>query len=445
MGNESKVLCASSEDFARESIPMSERKNVLSPLIVWIGYVFFPTGIMAAITVTGSFTFSQAMLICIGSCILLGGLSSVTGTIGQREGLTFGLLSNFTFGIKGMKFPALLVPITLIGWDCINISVAALMLTAFFNAENLYWLVCLLIGILYVVTSIKGYRYINILGNVAVPAIVIFMGISCVAGIKNIGGLSNLFTAIPDAVGSMSLVAGLTAIVGTFAVGAGTSSPDIQRYCRNQKDSITVSLVTFCIAFVYLLITGGIAAIAVNSTDLVQVFKLLNLLLIGALAIFFLTWTTAVTDFYSAALGIAAALNIGKTKTTIVIGTISVILAMLRVYLYIIPWMTLMSAIAVPIGGVLAADYFIVNKGRYPDIKNVYQKNPEIIIPAIKISPFISWIIGCVVVLSTTHANIGIPPLFGWLSSFILHVILSRIISQPFAASSQISNTESLN
>lgn len=420
------------EDYAREMIPLSARQPLRSPLVVWVGWVFFPTGITAAITVTGGFTFMDTLWITLISCLLLGSISAIIGTVGQREGLSFGLLSNFAFGKAGMKIPAVLVPVTLWGWNAINVSVAALMLSAFFNIEHMYWLVCLVTGAIYVATSIKGYKYITYLGYIAVPAIILMMAIAAWKGIITIGGWSKLMEVVPDAVGSMTLVTGLTAIVGTFSIGAGTGSPDIQRWCKTPKDSILVSVITFGIAYSFLMLSGAIASIAVNNNDMVSVFKLLDLLMVGAIAIFFLTWTTAVTDYYTASLGLSAALKISKTKGCLIVGISAVLLSMIRPYNYLVFWLTLMASLAVPVGGIIAADYFVNNKGKYPDIRNVTANLGQMKIPDIKWSAMISWAIGFILIQWTTSANFGIPPLFGWLGAFIAMIIFGKIIPQPF-------------
>lgn len=420
------------EDYALEMIPLSARQPLRSPLVVWIGWVFFPTGITAAITVTGSFTLSDTLWIALISCLLLGTLCAVTGTIGQREGLSFGLLSNFAFGTKGMKIPAILVPVTLWGWNAINVSVAALMMSAFFNMEHSYWLFCLVTGALYVITSIKGYKYITYLGYVAVPAIVAIMFIAARTGINTIGGWDKLMEVVPDAVGSMSMVAGLTAIVGTFAIGAGTGSPDIQRWCRSTKDSILVAIITFGVAYSYLMLTGAIASIAANNNEMVEAFRILGLLMVGAIAIFFLTWTTAVTDYYTASLGLSAALKISKTKGCLIVGCSAVALSLIRPYNYLVFWLTLMAALAVPAGGTIAADYFVCNKGKYPDIRNVTADLGETKIPEIKWAAMISWVIGFIIIQWTTAIDFGIPPLFGWVGSFVAMIVFDKIIHQPF-------------
>ncbi len=52
----------------------------------------------------------------------------------------------------------------------------------------------------------------------------------------DLGSWSNVFNMDPGALGTITLATGVTAMVGSFACGAGGASADIQRFARSQVE-----------------------------------------------------------------------------------------------------------------------------------------------------------------------------------------------------------------
>ena len=79
-------------------------------------------------------------------------------------------------------------------------------------------------------------------------------------------------------------------------------------------------------------------------------------------------------------------------------------------------WLTFLSSAIPPIGGVILADYFIVNKNKYINFDKTTFKNVNSI-------AVVSWFIGSVAAKFIP----GITPVYGVLGAAISHVVLSKL------------------
>ena len=88
-----------------------------------------------------------------------------------------------------------------------------------------------------------------------------------------------------------------------------------------------------------------------------------------------------------------------------------------------------MSTLMTPLVGVLASDYYLLHKGKYPKIETTFEAGQ---IPEYRWASFASWFVGIVVVYLTTKFGIGLPPLQGMIASAVAQLIFAKVIPQPF-------------
>lgn len=415
------------DEYSKSAIPLSERRPFYSPLSVWIGYAYFPAGVMAAIAIGGSFTFTNAVLVTFFGCIILALISGIGGAIGQREGLSFGLLTKFAWGRVGYKLAAIVIPLGLIGWNSIHISIAARFLGESFGFQ--YHITCIVLAIIFGYVAVKGFKHMTIVSTIAIPLIIVLLAVGMARGLNKLGGWAGLMSYVPPAAGAISVAAGVNSMVGTFACGAGGGSADIQRWNKTERQAWLVAIITFGIFYTYLMVSGTIIALGAGTTDLIDAFVNLGLLIGATFVLVFLTWTTCDTDYYCSSLSFSAVTGISRRNSTIIIVACACLLALFRSYLFLMTWLNLMSSIMVPLVGVLASDYWFVNKGKYPPIE--VTESPGIV-PDFKLCAFAGWIVGFLVVFYTGNKSIGIPPLQGIIIAGIVHAVVYNLYPQPF-------------
>ena len=119
---ENKSLAAKKDsEFSTGTVPDSARRSIGSLVFTWIGYVFTVTIMSAGGQIaSGAASFGQAMAaVYIGYAILFV-IAMATSIISMRTGLSFGLVSRFSFGKNGAKLISFFTTVTLCGWFSIN-------------------------------------------------------------------------------------------------------------------------------------------------------------------------------------------------------------------------------------------------------------------------------------------------------------------------------------
>lgn len=159
MANE-KTTAVDSE-FSTGTVPLSERRNLGSLVFTWIGYVFTVTIMSAGGQIaSGASSFGQAMAaVYIGYAILFL-IAMATSVISMRTGLSFGLISRFSFGTNGAKLISFFTTVTLCGWFSINCYLMGDVTHVLFPAIP-RWPVTLLFGALMVFSALKGQKVMN--------------------------------------------------------------------------------------------------------------------------------------------------------------------------------------------------------------------------------------------------------------------------------------------
>jgi cytosine permease len=435
-------------EYTLSRVPYKARRHILSPVTVWIGYCFFPAGIAASVAIGASFSFMQTVLITLAGCVILFLMSGVQGTMGQREGFTFALATRFAWGSVGYKIGALFIPIGLTGWSSIHLNVAAGFIEQV--AGELagkpmpwaYYASCIVFALVFGFVAIKGFKIITIVSYVCVSVVIVLLAFSASKGIDIIGGWNALFEAKPVNPGSMTVAAGITSMVGTFACGDGAASVDIQRFNKTPFQAWVVAFVTFCIAYPFLMLSGAITALATRSSGLVEAYIALSLLSIGCICIAFLTWTTVDTDFYSSSLSFSAVIGGKRERAVAVIATFVCILSLFKPSNFLTGWLTAMAAIMIPLIGIAAADYYIVNKARYPEPSVALEGNK---IPKVKWCAVISLIIGAATLVLSNRYNFLIPPINCIIMSAASHVLFAKILPQKANFNALIDETARKN
>lgn len=423
-------------DYEREPVPEHVRKNWLQMGMVWIGVGLCIPAFMLGGAVGAGLTLGQAFAAIFLGSLVLTVVSSLVSVIGARTNLSAAMLSRFAFGERGSYLVALVMALGSFGWFGVQTGVfgeAALALLGLLGASAPKVLLILLGGILMTSTAVFGYRAIEKLSIIAVPALaaLMFASLYRVLAEHPWGHLA----ASPPPGDPLPFGVAVSIVAGSFMVGA-VISPDICRYARREADAVGSCITGFSVGFVIIVFIGSILAQATGQADIVQVMAGLGWGAIAFIVLILSQWSTNDNNLYSAALAFSVVFRTWpKWRLTVAAGLLGTLLAMLGIYGQFVPWLMVLSALVPPIGGVVAADYYLVSRERYR-----FEQLASL--PAVRWPAFAAWALGSLTAFATT------PPPTGWgwfqlttvsaIDAFLVavaaHTVLARALERRAAA-----------
>jgi len=352
-------------DYPRSEVPSGARKGLLSTSILLFGFTFFTATMFAGGRIGMAFDFQTMLWAAVIGNLLLGLYAAVLGLIACRSGLNAVLMGRFCFGDLGSKLSDLLLGFTQIGWYAWGTATIAIVLVKLLELpESLTVPLMVLFGFGFCLTAYVGYKGLDLLSRVAVPAMLILLLVSLWIASADIGGLDALLAVQPQQ--SMSLNLAITLVFGTFVSGA-TQATNWTRFARSSRGAVLASLVGFFIGNGLMIVAGAYGAIVYQQPDIVEVLVLQGLSMAAVVMLFLNLWTTQDNTIYNFA---AAGCNLlrSERRKLITLGgaAIGTLLAIGGMYELLIPFLILLGSVIPPIGGVIMADYFYLHKGRYP-------------------------------------------------------------------------------
>lgn len=111
-----KQTNATTNDYEFCAVPEDKRKSYASLTIVWTGYVFVVTSMMAGGGLAAGLKFSNILLVCVLGNVFLGIIATLVSIISSKNGLSFALLTKYSFGINGSRIASFFVPLVNLGW-----------------------------------------------------------------------------------------------------------------------------------------------------------------------------------------------------------------------------------------------------------------------------------------------------------------------------------------
>jgi cytosine permease len=352
-------------DYPLSEVPSGARKGLLSTSILLFGFTFFTATMFAGGRIGMAFDFQTMLWAAVIGNLLLGLYAAVLGLIACRSGLNAVLMGRFCFGDLGSKLSDLLLGFTQIGWYAWGTATIAIVLVKLLELpESLTVPLMVLFGFGFCLTAYVGYKGLDLLSRVAVPAMLILLLVSLWMASADIGGLDALLAVQPQQ--SMSLNLAITLVFGTFVSGA-TQATNWTRFARSSRGAVLASLVGFFIGNGLMIVAGAYGAIVYQQPDIVEVLVLQGLSMAAVVMLFLNLWTTQDNTIYNFA---AAGCNLlrSERRKLITLGgaAIGTLLAIGGMYELLIPFLILLGSVIPPIGGVIMADYFYLHKGRYP-------------------------------------------------------------------------------
>lgn len=406
-----------SEDFPLEEVPLQNRKSFWSLSSVLLGFTFFTATMWAGGALGTAFKFFPDLLLIITlGNLLLGGYVALLGYISFRSGLNTVMMGRFCFGEIGSKLTDIILGFTQIGWYAWGTATIAIILIEIAGIDKSYTIYLMMFfGLAFCWTAVVGYKGLEKLSVIAVPMMIILIFISISLSINHAGGLKKLLDIMPTS--ELTISAAITLVFGTFASG-GTQATNWVRFASSGKTAVWSSLIAFFLGNGFMIFIGSIGALVYRQPDIVEVFKLQGILVLGILMLFLNIWTTQDNTIYNFSVAGCNFFRTGKRKFITFTGAaIGTLLAILGMYQWLVPFIILLGTFIPPIGGIIMADFFIKHKMKYPPIKETKL-------------PFINWngVASYSIASAAAYFSPFVPPITGILIGFILYSIIERLI-----------------
>ena len=359
-------MTAESGEFATEPVP--DEKTVawvrvaLVASMVAFSLPTFLTGLELAVV---SSPVETAKMLFVGSVILTL-LGSLTGGIGASTRLSSYMLNRVAFGTRGAALVNLAFAVSLLGWFGVNIDLFSGAVQRL--AEDLFglsipgWPVELFAGLIMTITTVFGFRAINILSTLLVPVLVM-VTVQLIAGSLSAMPLSELLRQTVE--GEVSFGVGVSSVVGAVIVGA-VILPDITRFIRHWIGAVyTVFIGYFCINLV-VMGAGAVASSALGDDDLLNIMITLGIGWAAFAIVIFGSWVLNSLNLYSTMLSVeSTAPRLNNRLLIIVTGTLGTIAAFLNILDYFLDFLFYLAIVFVPVSGVIAVDYLLLRKSAY--------------------------------------------------------------------------------
>ena len=397
---------AQNDEYSHSTVPLSARKSFMTVLVISLGYVFVVTSMQVGGSIGVSLDFQEAFwAILVGSAIL-SVLACIMGVIAATSGLSFGLLSKYSFGQAGTWVPVVIVAITTIGWFSIDAYLIGSSTHTLFTSIPIIP-VAIIGGLGMTLTARNGTKWMSILSNVAVPIIFIFGIISIVLAVKSCGGVAGMNAMVTT--NTMTFAKAVSLGVGSYAVGAVMFTPDIMRFAKNVKTSIVVMIITLMLGNSFVVFFG-----AIGDPDIMVVLAAQGLLGPAFLAMILNIWSTAQGCVYSGSMTLSSALKMPRKRLVLIFGGIGIVLACIGFYNMFGTYINFLASTVPPVVGVFLADYLFKYKKNYPALEDAA-------LPKVEWSGFISWGIG----FAVSYVNFALPTINCVVVAFIVKTIFA--------------------
>lgn len=412
-------------DFEFEPVPQSQRRSLTDLTMVWIGFVLTVTMMLAGGGLAAGMSFSELFWVCILGNLFLCGIACTVSVIAVRTGLSFALLSRYSFGVLGSKIPSVFVAVVNVGWFTITAGFYGYFVATLLGLGEMGTNISLMLSTLAMgIIAVFGVRALTILGHVSIPAIILLIGALLVRVVSHGGGLEALFSYTPQT--SMTFVHGMTLVIGTWIFASSTSIPDIMRFGRSEKDVIISTLIGLVAGNSIIIVSGAVLVIMTGAPDIVQVLVSAGLVVPGIILLTTNLFTTSAANLYAVGLNLSNSLNMSREKVTAGVLVAATLVSLLRPHEIgpLFAFLNFLGVAVPPLASVILVEYF-VNRKRFRSFR---AEN----IPAHRLAPWIAWLAAIGLAMSIP---VGLPSLNGMIAGAVIYFALQR-----FAARSDAGN-----
>ncbi len=408
------------EDYPLSSVPTGVRRSVWSLAPLLMGFAFTSTTLIAGGQIGSSFRFfpDLILLVVIGN-VFLGAYCAALGYIAQKSGLATVLMARFSFGNVGSRWVDFILGITQIGWYAVTNAFVAQALNKLIGLpESLNWLVMLIFTYGFCATAYFGYKAMDWLSRLAVPAMLVLLVVSLTIAIRDGGSFAQLQAIQPKE--SLSFTAGLGVVIGTFISG-GTQATNWSRFADTGKNAVNSTLLAFLGINGILVFTGAFCTLVYGTEDIIQAMAKQGLLFLGLVLLILNVWTTQDNTIYAFSMAGANFFRTSK-RTLFVLGgaTFAYFLSLSGIYSQVIPYLIFLGSVIPPVGGIVMADFWLYRQGEFPSLESP--------LPAFNWAGVIAYVVAATTAFVSGQISFGVPPINGIIVAAILYTLLVKIM-----------------
>lgn len=408
-------------DFSLEAVPQTHRNGFWRMLVVMLGFTFFSASMLSGGTLGLGLSMTQFIWIVLAGNLILGAYTGGLAYISAKTGLSTHLLARYAFGKKGSYLPSFLLAATQVGWFGVGVAMFAVPVQKATGIDA--YLLVAIFGLMMTGTAFFGMKALAILSFIAVPLIIALGGFSALEAVDSLGGFQELMQYQPTE--TIGIAAALTICVGSFISG-GTLTPDFTRFANTKKNGVITTVIAFFIGNSLMFFFGAIGAIATGKSDISEVMFLQGLIIPAIIVLGLNIWTTNDNALYASGLGFSNITKIKKSKLVIVNGILGTIMAM-WLYNNFVGFLTLLGSALPPIGAIIMADFFILNRGKYTNFEKKIFKS-------VNWNAMAAWAIGTAAAMFLP----GIPPLNGLIGTAFVYTVLSVAVQKAANGSATV-------
>ena len=357
----------SAEVSALAPIPLDQRKSWISLTFVQAGIcVCVPSFLLGAMLVAEMPVWPAIISGSLGYVIVVI-VMSVLGMIASDLGRASCTVAQSTFGESGARLiVSVLFAVNLVGWFGIQNGLCGEAFANFMKsnlgipfplvASNIIW------GFIMLLTAVYGVNALSKLDYFSIPYLMIVMAVGMVLAIQK-NGMSGLNTEVNQ---TMTFLKGVSLSFNFYAVGT-ISAMDITRFQRNRRETVRSTVWGVLPLGIITLIIGVVLTKIADNYDISIVLSDVGIPIFGVTCLILATWTTNSTNAYSAALDVTMALKIPdnrRREVTIVVGVIGTLMGAFGILNHVESFLSFLSFLVCPIGGLMFADYWIIGKGK---------------------------------------------------------------------------------
>jgi len=300
-----------------------------------------------------------------GSVIILI-IGAIMGSIGAKSRMSSYLLVRIAFGDKGASFVNIAFAISLLGWFGVNINLFA---DAVSRLSLEVWglqiptlLLAIFASICMTVTTIVGFKAINVLATLLVPVLVLVTFLFAKSALET-QSLTEILAS--DGTASITTGEGISAIVGAIIIGA-IILPDISRFVRHWSGAVYTAIIAYFIVQLSVMGAAALAGSVSGKTDILDIMLDLNLGMGAFMIVIGSSWVLNSLNLYSAILGTKATFpKLNSTWLAIGLGAVGVIAALMNLLDNFIPFLIFLSDIFIPVAGVIIIDALLIRRADY--------------------------------------------------------------------------------
>ncbi|HEX4152925.1 MAG TPA: cytosine permease [Steroidobacteraceae bacterium] len=321
---------------------------------------------------------------------ILAAVAALSGAAGARSRKSTYQLIADAFGTQGAKVANAVLGFSILGWYGVIAMMLGRALTGVspLLAVTPVWLLALAGCVLTTVTTMFGFRALDLLSAITSPLKVVLLLWTFFTALR--GGLTPVFAFVPA--GHTNLSTGISMVAGGLIVGA-VLAPDVCRFARTPWHAAAGAAMAYGLCFPAVLLLAGFPSLAVGNKDLIIIMITLGLGLPALLIVALTAWSTNTFNLYSATLvGKTVRPNAPHWKISLIAGAVGTALGLAGVSDLLVPYLLWLGICIPPIAGA----YLV----------NVALGGPTDASRAWRVEALIAWALG--------SAWAALPSTWGW-------------------------------